>query len=93
MSFNSSFYVTQYIPQDVYEPMRRLKERFDKATRRMRITESYDKKYRSHRGSRLYKLQSEFSYAVDEIQRGPVYMRRKILSDLEEMVEKLENEK
>ena len=91
MSFNSSFFVTRYIPQDVYEPLRRLKERFDKVTRKMRY-DKYDKKDKSFRKSRLYQLQNEFSYAVDEIQRGPVYMRRKILSDLEDLVESLENE-
>ena len=45
------------------------------------------------KGTDLYKIQVEYSYLVDESQRGPEYIARKHLQDAELMIEKLEQQK
>lgn len=41
----------------------------------------------------LYKYQVEFSYMIDEIQRGPVYQMPKVISEANEMIAKIMLEK
>lgn len=41
----------------------------------------------------LYRYQVEFSYMIDEIQRGPVYQMPKVISDANEMIAKIMLEK
>lgn len=38
----------------------------------------------------LYDLQVDFSYMIDEIERGPVYIAPKIVSDVKELIAKIE---
>lgn len=41
---------------------------------------------KNERGTELYKLQCDFAYMIDEIERGPVYLMPKIISDANELI-------
>lgn len=43
--------------------------------------------------NKLYQLQVEFAYMIDEIQRGPVYLMPKVIADANELITKIKLEK
>jgi hypothetical protein len=47
---------------------------------------------RNHKGTCLYRYQTEFCYLVDEIQRGPEYILPKVIQDANQMIVALERE-
>lgn len=41
---------------------------------------------KNEKGTKLYTLQVEFAYMIDEIQRGPVYLMPKVISDANDLI-------
>lgn len=62
---------------DTDRVLRHLTRNFSHATRNMG---------KAVKGTRLYDLQVEFAYMVDEIQRGPVYLTPKVIADANELI-------
>lgn len=47
---------------------------------------------RNHKGTCLYRYQTEFCYMLDEIQRGPEYILPKVIQDANSLIVSLERE-
>lgn len=47
---------------------------------------------RNHKGTCLYRYQTEFCYLIDEIQRGPEYILPKVIQDANALIVALERE-
>lgn len=47
---------------------------------------------RNHKGTCLYRYQTEFCYLIDEIQRGPEYILPKVIQDANQLIVALERE-
>lgn len=45
------------------------------------------------KGTKLYTYQVEFAHMIDEIQRGPVYLMPKVISDANELIASIQLEK
>lgn len=41
---------------------------------------------RNEKGTKLHKLQVDFAYMIDEIQRGPVYLMPKVIADANALI-------
>lgn len=50
------------------------------------------KNVKNQKGTVLYEYQVEFSYLVDDIQRGPTYIAPKLIQKANELIEKLKSE-
>ena len=53
---------------------------------------SYQIGIRNHKGTCLWRYQTEFCYLVDEIQRGPQYILPKVIQDANQLILSLERE-
>jgi hypothetical protein len=47
---------------------------------------------KNHKGTLLYNYQVEFAHLVNEIQRGPVYITPKLITEANDLIERLAND-
>lgn len=67
-----------------------LNHAFSKAAQTATMTKGFGSK--NHKGTKLYKYQVEYCYLVNEIQRGPRYIVPKLITQANELIDKLANE-
>lgn len=67
---------------DVRQVTRYLSRRFSQATEQVQGP--------ARKGTKLYQYQVDFTYLIDEIQRGPKYIIPKVIQDCNEFIRRIE---
>jgi len=66
-----------------------LKRMFDAATRAMPRAARPKEKDGRFLPNQLYRLEQDFAYMLDEIQRGPLFSAKKSINDANQLIESL----